>query len=207
MKIAFVFLAATLSLGTFWRDTNSRASSERGRRAYDKKEYAQSVEGYDRAQKLAPSTLGAFNLGTSQIAAGQREEGSATLAKALEDPNLTADAYFNRGNSALAAKALDHAVDDYVHALKANPKHAGAKRNLEIALARRESERRSSSAQQQQKQQQQQQQQPKPQPQAGQQKPKPGQMDLEALLRSVQQQEQEELRRMKAKAAEGRIGW
>lgn len=207
MKLAIALLAAAVSLGPFWRDTNSRASSERGRKAYETKEYAQSADAYKRAQELAPSTVGAFNLGTAQIAAGQREEGSATIAKALEDPNLTADAYFNRGNSALASKALDHAVSDYIQALKANPKHEAAKRNLEIALARRESQRRAASQQQQQKQQQQQQQQQKPQPNQGQQKPRPGQMDLDALLRSVQQQEQEELRRMKAKAGEARIGW
>ncbi|HEX2832344.1 MAG TPA: hypothetical protein VHW00_04975 [Thermoanaerobaculia bacterium] len=206
MRFAIVLLAAAVSLGPFWRDTNSRASSERGRKEYEKKDYARSAEAYKRAQELAPSTTGAFNLGTAQIAAGQREEGSATIAKALEDPNLTADAYFNRGNSALASKALDHAVSDYIQALKANPKHEAAKRNLEIALARRESQRRAAS-QQQQKQQQQQQQQQKPQPNQGQQKPRPGQMDLNALLRSVQQQEQEELRRMKGKAGEARIGW
>jgi tetratricopeptide (TPR) repeat protein len=205
MRIALLFIAATVSLGTFWHETNSRASSQRGRDAYEKKDYPKAVESYERAQKIAPSTTGAFNLGTAQIAAGQREEGSATIAKALEDPKLTADAYFNRGNSALASKSLDHAVSDYIQALKANPKHEAAKRNLEIALARRESERRA--AQQQQQKQQQQQQQQKPQPQPGQQKPKPGQMDLEALLRSVQQQEQEELRRMKTRAGEGRIGW
>ena len=32
-------------------------------------------------------------------------------------------------------------------------------------------------------------------------------LDLEALLRSVQQQEQEELRRMKARAGEAKVGW
>ena len=32
-------------------------------------------------------------------------------------------------------------------------------------------------------------------------------MDVEALLRSVQQQEQEELRRMKGRASEERVGW
>ena len=49
-------------------------------------------------------------------------------------------------------------------------------------------------------------QQQKPQPAQGQQQPK-GQMDMEALLRSVQQQEQDELRRMKGKAGEARVGW
>lgn len=205
MKSAVLVLAASLSLGALVRETNSHAAGEAGRRAFEEKNYAQSVERYERARELDPSTLAAFNLGTAQIAAGAREEGSATIAAALEDPSLTADAYFNRGNSALAARALDHAVRDYIEALKANPNHAAAKRNLEIALARRAAQQRAGGPQQQQQQQSQQQQ--KKSDQEARQKPQPGQIDLDALLRSVQQQEQEELRRMKAKAGEARVGW
>src|SRR5207249_3296931 len=79
----------------------------------------------------------AFNLGTAQIAAGNREQGSSTLARAMENPGLRADALFNRGNSALAANAFDYAIHDYVEALKLHPKDPGAKRNLEIALAKK----------------------------------------------------------------------
>ncbi|HEY0157236.1 MAG TPA: hypothetical protein VGF28_08130 [Thermoanaerobaculia bacterium] len=209
MKGALVLLLA-VSLPAWWHETNSHASARRGTKAYGEKQYAAAAKAFAEAQQLAPSARGAFNQGTAEIAAGEREQGSARLAAALEDPSLRADAYFNRGNSALAAKALEHAVNDYIAALKANPRHAAAKRNLEIALMRRQ-------AQQQQQQQgaggkqdqQGQSQQPqaqKPSPQ-GQQQPQAGQVDLEALLRSVQQQEQEELRRMKGRAAEGPVGW
>jgi tetratricopeptide (TPR) repeat protein len=199
-------------LAGWWRETNSHAAASRGASAYAKKDYAAAADAYRRANELAPSARNAFNLGTAQIAAGQREQGSAALAEALKDPSLRADALFNRGNSALASKATDHAIRDYMDALRANPNHAGAKRNLEIALMRKKSEdkrqqrqgaggKQGDKGQQQQKPQQ-------PQPSAnGQQKPQAGQMDLEALLRSVQQQEQEELRRMKGRAAEGKVGW
>lgn len=202
MKVVAFLLA--ISLGALWRETNSNAASRRGAKAYEDKQYAQSVEGYRKAHELAPSPQSAFNLGTAEIAAGQREQGSATLAEAIEDSVLRADAFFNRGNSALAAKAFDHAVRDYVAALKTNPAHAAAKRNLEIALARRESERRSSDGKRDQQGQSQQQQ--RPEPSEGQ-KPQEGQLDLETLLRSVQQQEQDELRRMKGRAGEARVGW
>jgi Ca-activated chloride channel family protein len=183
---------------------NSHAASRRAATAYRQQNYAEAETSYTRAQQLAPSTRAAFNLGTAQIAAGHREQGSATLAAAMKDPALRADALFNRGNSALAAKAYDHAIRDYADALRANPNHAAAKRNLEIALNRRESARRQSSSGQrgdkgQSK--------PQPAPPNQGQKPKEGELDLEALLRSVQQQEQEELRRMKGRAAEGRVGW
>jgi tetratricopeptide (TPR) repeat protein len=200
----FVILAA-ISAAAFLRDTNSHAASARGGKAYAKQQYAESVKAFTRANELAPSPQGAFNLGTAQIAAGQREQGSTTLQQAIRDPQLRADALFNRGNSAFAAKSLDHAIADYIDALRANPHHAGAKRNLELALARRQAEQQSTRGGQQGgkgNKQQQQPQQPGAKP-----SPKPGQPDLEALLRSVQQQEQEEIRRMKARAGEGRVGW
>ena len=193
---------------TFWKDTNSRAASSRGAKAFQEKKYTQSVEAYRRAHDLAPSAQSAFNLGTAEIAAGQREQGSATLAAAIKDPALRADAYYNRGNSALAAKATEHAIRDYSDALRANPNHAAAKRNLEIALQRREQERRNASAGGQKNQQGQAPQKPQPTPSQGKQPPKPGEVDLEALLRSVQQQEQDELRRMKGKVSgDARVGW
>ena len=190
----------------FWHDTNSAASSSRGRKAYEEKKYAEAVTAYGRAQQLAPSAKNAFNLGTAQIAAGAREEGSATLAPALQDPELRADAFFNRGNSALAAKANDHAIRDYIEALRANPGHVAAKRNLEIALQRREQQRQNASADDREKKQGQTPQKPQPAPAQGP-KPRAGELDVEALLRSVQQQEQDELRRMKGKAGEAKVGW
>lgn len=193
----------------FWRDTNSHAASARGAKAFAKQQYAAAVAAFTRAHDLAKSSRSAFNLGTAQIAAGQREVGSATLATAIQDPTLRADALFNRGNSAFAAKALDHAIRDYVAALRTNPNHAGAKRNLEIALQRhQQQQQRASSGGDRNQQQGQQPQDQRPQTADGKQQPKPGEIDLDALLRSVQQQELDELRRMKGKASgDARVGW
>ena len=205
-----VWLLGLVGVGDFVRETNSHAAAARGAKAYEGKQYAEAVRAFTEANALAPSLRGAFNLGTAEIAAGQREQGSARLAEAIRDPELRADALFNRGNSALAAKALDHAVRDYTDALKANPGHAAAKRNLEIALMRQAQQQQQeggAGGKQDQKNDSQQppkQQQPSAQ---GQQKPQAGQVDLEALLRSVQQQEQEELRRMKGQGPQGPVGW
>lgn len=199
-------VAALLVLASLWGEIGSRIAGARGAQAFEKKEYAKAVEQFRRAQELAPSPQNAFNLGTAEIAAGRREQGSATLATAMRDPELRADALYNRGNSALASKALDHAIRDYADALRANPRHEAAKRNLEIALQRREQQRRNSSANKPGQQGQSQPQQQQQTPAQGQQQPK-GEIDLEALLRSVQQQEQDELRRMKGTAGEARVGW
>lgn len=209
MKITLAVIAA-LSIAPFLRESNSHAAAKRGERAYADSKYAAAVAAYAEAQKLAPSPRGAFNLGTAQIAAGDRENGSSTLAAAMNDPALRADAFFNRGNSALAAKAFDHAVRDYTEALKLRPNDAAAKRNLEIALIRQKQDQQSgasgneNSSQDKEKEKKQKEQSPGSD---GEQQPKPGDIDLEALLRSVQQQEQEELRRMKGRAGEAKVGW
>lgn len=201
-RLTAVLLLA-LSAPSWWRETNSRAASARGVKAFEENESAKAAAALQRAHEIDPSPRTAFNLGTALIAAGERARGSQALEEAIRDRELRPDALFNRGNSALGAGALDHAIRDYSEALRANPRHAGAKRNLEIALARRDSI--------------QQQQQggakgPKgdsPKKDSAQQGPRPkeGDLDLEALLRSVQQQEEEELRRMKGRAAQGRVGW
>ncbi|HYI13646.1 MAG TPA: hypothetical protein VEK57_31690 [Thermoanaerobaculia bacterium] len=207
MRAALLILLA-LTPPQWWKETNSHATSAKAARAYEEKQYAAAAKAYERAQTLAPSARAAFNLGTAEIAAGQREQGSARMAEAIKDPALRADALFNRGNSALAAKALDHAVRDYIGALKANPRHTAAKRNLELALQKKKSQQQQQQGGSDGKQNQQNQQQQKPQPDPKKPSPqKEGNVDLEALLRSVQQQEQEELRRMRGRPAEGRVGW
>ena len=90
-----------------WRDSNSHAANARGVDAYDHKKYVGAVSAFGKQASIHPSPAASFNLGTSQIAAGNRELGSATIAKAMVDPKLRGDAFYNRGNSALAAKAYD----------------------------------------------------------------------------------------------------
>jgi tetratricopeptide (TPR) repeat protein len=192
-----------------WRETNSHAAAQRGTTQYSRQKYDESARSFARADKLAPSAKSAFNLGTSQIAAGRTTDGSATLARAMTDPSLRADSLYNRGNSALASKAFEYAIRDYVEVLKLRPHDAQAKRNLEIALDRlQETKQQSGGKQGQQQPSPSQQQQSQKAPSAGQKQQQQQQGDAEALLRSVQQQEQEELQRMKrARGETTRVGW
>lgn len=207
-----MLLALLLSwnLAQWWRDTNSHAASLRGLKRYAAKQFDDAAAQFARANGIAPAPLREFNLGTAEIAAGRREQGAATLEQAMRDPRLRPDALFNRGNGALEAKAWDYAIRDYIATLRLRPGDAAAKRNLEIALHRK--------AEQQQQQKSggsgQQGAGSKPQPQ-----PKPGEPrnpsetpksdpNAEALLRSVQQQEQEELARMhKPQPDRLHVGW
>jgi tetratricopeptide (TPR) repeat protein len=191
-----------------WRETNSHASAQRGATQYSTKRYDESARSFTDSDRLSPSPRTAFNLGTAQVAAGKMTEGSATLGRAIKDPSLRADGLFNRGNSALKSKAYEYAIRDYVETLKIRPNDPGAKRNLEIARQQLQAQRRSAAGRQgQQKPSPSNQQQSQKAPSTG---PKEDQQqgDAEALLRSVQQQEQEELQRMKkARGDNVRVGW
>jgi tetratricopeptide (TPR) repeat protein len=192
-----------------WRETNSHAAAQRGTTQYARQKYEESARSFARADQLAPGTRSAFDLGTAQIAAGRTTAGSATLGRAMTDPALRADSLYNRGNSALASKAFEYAIRDYVDVLKLRPHDAQAKRNLEIALDRLQETKQQSGGKHGQQQPSPSQQQSQKAPSAGQkQEQQQQQGDAEALLRSVQQQEQEELQRMKrARGETSRVGW
>jgi len=195
------------NLAQWWRDSNSHADSVRGLKAWTKRSYEAAASAFGHANATNPSAVNAFNLGTAEIAAGRREEGAATLQKAMADPALRADAFYNRGNSALSAGAWDYAIRDYAEALRLRPDDAHAKRNLEIAFARRAMQQAGGGKRQSQsggpKQSQNQQQQGAPS--TGPERP---QSSAEALLRSVQQQEQEEQQRMRRAGRERlHVGW
>lgn len=197
----------------FFRPTNAHAANAKGVKAYAKKDYGNAAKAFREANALRPSPASAYNVGTSQIAAGHHEEGSAALAQAMSDPTLRPDSLYNRGNSALAANSYDYAIRDYTAALRLRPNDAQAKRNLEIALARKAMQSAgggngSNGAGGQQ---------PKPEQQKnGKNSKQPNQQtergtgdaNADALLRAVQQQEKEELSRMrKQRPEERKIGW
>jgi tetratricopeptide (TPR) repeat protein len=210
-----LLLAAAISIGPFLqhalRESNSHAATARGVKQYQKRQYAAAARSLAEARSDSASPSTTFNLGTAQIAAGDRENGAATLSTAMVDKSIRPDALFNRGNSALAANAFEPAIRDYTEVLRLRPGDMAAKRNLEIALARKQAAQpsQSGSARNPQGAQPQQQRGPQTQgPGTRSEQQARGDADAEALLRSVQQQEQEELRRMRARRREGkRVGW
>lgn len=200
-----VLLALAIDVARVWHDLNAYLANASGVKQYAAKQYAKSAASFDKANAIRPTPARAFNAGTAAIAAGDRERGAAALDKAMSDPRLRADALYNRGTSALGAKAYDSAIRDYVDVLKLRPNDAATKRNLEIAHALKRA-----MQQQQQSQRGAPQQQPqKPQAKTSGEQPKEkGEADLDALLRAVQQQEKEELSRMhKSRGEKLRVGW
>jgi Ca-activated chloride channel family protein len=204
-----ILLVIALNLPRLWSETNSHAATARGVKSFQQQKYVEAAAAFAHAIRVAPTPQRAFNLGTAQIAAGNRELGSSTLARAMEDRRFRAAALFNRGNSALAANAFDYAIHDYVEVLKLQPGDADAKRNLEIALVKKRSMQRQSGGSRQNQQGSSPRQQPRnPEQPSQDQKQRSDQENVDALLRSVQQQEQEELLRMhRAKPEKLHVGW
>ena len=201
-----MIVALLISWLTFWRDTNSHAATARGAKAFTQKKYPAAVDAFRKANTIAPTPARAFNLGTAEIAANKGEAGAATLGAAMRDPSLRADALYNRGNAALAANAYDYAIRDYADSLKIRPSDPAAKRNLEIALRRKAMQQKSTNGDQGGNSMQPPKQQSKPE--AREQEQPKSDANTEALLRSVQQQEQEELQRMNKPAQRKvHVGW
>ncbi len=212
MRAAVVLLLAISPVAMWqrvWHETNSHAAAQRGTAQYSAKHYDQAAQSFAAADKLVRNPRTAFDLGTAQVAAGNTTDGSGTLTRAMEDPALRADSLYNRGNSALASKAYEYAVRDYIDVLKLRPGDGQAKRNLEIALEQLRQMKQSSGKRQGQQQPSPSQQQKQKSPSAGQKEEhQEQQSEAEALLRSVQQQEQEEMQRMKrTRVDSARVGW
>lgn len=212
--VAGMLLIASLALPAwlqqFVRPTNSRAAAADGVKKYSKKDYKGAVESFHQADSIESTPVTSYDLGTSRIAAGDAKQGASALENALKDPAIKPDALFNRGNARLSEKEYDQAISDYKESLRLRPGDDGAKRNLEIALRRKQQQQnqqqQSKSGPQQQQQQNQQQQQQGDNSQ--QQKKDDRGSQTESLLRSIAQQEREELERMRKQGSTPRrIGW
>ncbi len=211
--IAFLGLAAAVSatdvVKGVIRDSNTRASTARGLEQYGKKKYAESAKSFGKAADIDRGPRTAFNLGTAKIAAGDLEGGAKVLGAAEGDKSLAPDAHFNRGTAELQSKQWEPAIRDFIDTLRQRPDDASAKRNLEIAIRQKKEEEQKRQQQQQKNQQQQQQNKDQKQNQdgGGDKKQQPGQPDVDQILRSVQQQEQEELNRMRHASPQRKKDW
>jgi len=217
LLLTMSLLAAVPPLPAF-RSTNSRAAVEQGLAQFKKGEFAKAAGSFRQALSFRNDPISAFDLGTAQVAAGDVASGSASLTDAMKSSRLKAAALYNRGNAALTEKAFDKAIRDYTDALRIDPRDKAAKRNLEIALRQQDQQKKKQEQDEEKKKEQGspqpdpgKQEQPKSpgdQERSGNQQPGQQQADPEALLRSVQDQEKEELTRMRRIRAGARaVGW
>src|SRR5947209_20483763 len=84
VKLTAILLFITLPfLDRFMRERNSHAATARGVKQFEQKKYADAQKSFATSAAIAPTPARAFSLDTSKIAAGNREAGSLTIAKAI----------------------------------------------------------------------------------------------------------------------------
>ncbi|MGH9459503.1 MAG: tetratricopeptide repeat protein [Thermoanaerobaculia bacterium] len=210
--VAVVALAASIASWPFFRAGNSARWTEEGRAAFAGGRFEEAIEAFGAAEAARPHPVATYNRGTALVGAGDVEKGVPLLESVESEPAVATDALFNRGNAAFAAAQWDAAIARYEEVLRRDPSAADAKRNLEIALRRRQA------APQEQEQGQSGERTPEPRPgEGGAEQPVPSepegktreQMSPEEILRAIAQQEREELQRMRRARAGARraVGW
>jgi Ca-activated chloride channel family protein len=137
---------------------NARERTASGARALARGNAAGARLALDSALRLRPGDpVSRYNAGTGRLAEGDPSAGVLLdLAAREASPEVASSAWYNLGDARLAANEFRGAADAFVESLKLRPDHAGAKKNLELALRALEKQRQEKERQQQQQQQQQQ---------------------------------------------------
>ncbi|MGQ9730417.1 MAG: VWA domain-containing protein [Candidatus Zipacnadales bacterium] len=109
-------------------------------RLFHEGKFAEALRKYTRALDLEPGNpLLEFNAGDALYRQAQYEQARERFAKAAAaDLRLAGHAHYNTGNSYLSEGNLEAAIEEYKNALRCNPSDSLAKRNLEIALRRKQ---------------------------------------------------------------------
>ena len=111
-----------------------------GVEAYDAEDYEAALERFDAAkERLGERPEVAFDRGLALLRLDKLDEARGAFERATEadDDALRASAHYELGNLEFDAEAYDAAIPRYIDALKANPLHANAKWNLELALLKK----------------------------------------------------------------------
>jgi Ca-activated chloride channel family protein len=166
-----------------------------------------------RADAIRPSSRAAFDAATAKSAEKDTRAAAPLFERAMKDPALRAAALYNRGTAALNAREYDQALADLASTLRLDPANRDAKRNFELALQKKQQQKKEGDSRDKQQRSdsnkgggtspQPPNQQP-PTQSAQQSKNDPS----EALLRSVQEQENAEQGRLRRARREPReVGW
>ncbi len=132
---ALILLVPAFAIGL--RGQNGHDQLLRGDRQYDRKNYAEAREAYEKASGPTAD----YNAGTAAFQAGDYDEAEALLRRAAESaplPSAQSDAWYNLGNALMKQGKFAEAYEAYQKSLRRSPSRPDAKRNLEIARRNRQ---------------------------------------------------------------------
>jgi Ca-activated chloride channel family protein len=195
-SIISISLALFCYIHSFGQSANP--SIRKGNELYKQKDYAGSLQLYNKALAAEPNNaLASYNNGNALFRSGKGEEAVAAYDKTAEqtkDNSLKEKSLYNKGVALAKQQKLQESIDAWKDALKLNADDNEARENLQKAMAelkkQQQQQQDKQNKEQEKKQQQQkdkQQQQPKPQEQQS----KLNKQQVEQLLRAMQQKEKE----------------
>ncbi|MGH1341962.1 MAG: tetratricopeptide repeat protein [Nannocystales bacterium] len=135
-KVATVLIAGWLAQTLASTDPDIDA----GVAAYEAEDFESALERFDAAkERLGERPEVGFDRGLALLRLDKLDEARRAFERATEsaDPTLRASALYELGNLDFDAESYAPAVERFTDALKANPLHANAKWNLELALLKK----------------------------------------------------------------------
>lgn len=140
MKARYIIIVTTILLALCSAEIASaqkmpeRHLVRKGNRQYERGEIEKSIENYNRALEIDPTSFeAAYDLGSALFRTERYDKAEQTLTKVAADSLRTntdrADASFNLGNNYFAQKKYQEALDCYRKAMRLNPDDEDAKYN------------------------------------------------------------------------------
>jgi tetratricopeptide (TPR) repeat protein len=138
MDGVLLLLMVCLAFPGMARADKAASYNRKGIQAYKGKKYEESVKEFTEALIERPDTPELkFNRGTALSGLGKKDEAVTELnaaAGSFNRPEQTAAAYFNAGNTLLAAGDFPGAIEQYRRAVKLDQESKDIRHNLELAL-------------------------------------------------------------------------
>jgi tetratricopeptide (TPR) repeat protein len=120
------------------RAQSTDALIRRGNRFYNKQDYDQSLNNYEKALKKSPGNPNAhFNQGDALYRKDDYEKAALSYDDVLQskaDEDTREGAYYNKGVAMIRQKKLEESIDAWKNALRLNPTDGDARDNLVKAL-------------------------------------------------------------------------
>jgi len=137
-KMATLFFIALLLSPGFSFAQNEKALIKKGNQAYEKQEFENAINSYQKATEKNPANPAAqFNLGNALYKNKKTDEAVKAYENTLANFNSKEDkskAFYNKGVVLQNNKKLPECIEAYKNALKLNPVDEDARQNLQKAL-------------------------------------------------------------------------